>query len=264
MKKRIIAALIVASTVSLIGCKSTTETDAQKTLSSSEIDARIEKAIEDNNKSLEDEILAKVDKQIKKELTNVGSLTSKEKEELSNSIMASVRQEISNNINTQNTAGTTVVKQPVTENVYKTTQISNTYTTTDDTSATSPADQPPKIKDGTVIPVTNTLPYIFTKDIYTFTIDNISVTAYNHESEPYREPIYPYELRISLSGSYTKAPSNVDIYWTKFGTITLEPYGSEFSLTGFSRDTDAQTCSLDTILTVNVIPEKVTFFCDKN
>lgn len=274
MKKKIVSLLLATTLLAGIvcGCSSTTEENSNQTseqLSMDEIDAHIQSAIQDNNKALETDILAKVDKQIQTKFNEVDSLSNKEKEELRNSIMASVRDELKSNKSAEATTviKSETVKQPITE------QVSNTYnsytTVTSSGNNTQGEEKPPKIEDGTVIPVTNSLPYTFDYDKYfTYTVNEISVIAYNHETEPYREIEYPYELRISISGTFqdnTPAPGENEALSPGvpvthiFGKLTLNPYGSEFNTPYVGGNVEDNTFSVSTTLTVNQLPNEVTF-----
>ena len=220
MKKKLVAILLTLSMIgcTLCGCTSSERTDQ---LSMEDVDKRIEQAITDNNETFQSELLAKVDEQIQAKLEEIDKLTDTEKEELYNSVMASVKEELKNNKSTT-TVKTEVVRQPVTEKKYY-----NTYTTITvpeqkpsvetKPSESKPEEYPPKIEDGTIIAVANDLPYTFTYDKnLSFTVTNISVKAYNHESEPYQEIEYPYELRVEISGTYDSS-DEIEIHKTIFG-----------------------------------------------
>lgn len=272
MKKKIVSLLFATTLLTGIvcGCSSPTEETSNQTseqLSMNEIDEHIQDAIQDNNKALETDILAKVDKQIQTKFNEVNNLSDQEKEELRNSIMASVREELKGNKSTETKTivKSETVKQPITE------QVSNTYnsytTVTSSGDNTQKDEKSPKIEDGTVIPVTNSLPYTFDYDEYlTYTVNEISVVAYNHENEPYREIEYPYELRITINGTFQdKTPTPGENEPTHllpnhiFGELTLNPYGSNFRTSYVDRNEADNSFSVSTTLTVNQLPSEVTF-----
>ena len=272
MKKKIVALLFATTLLAGIvcGCSSTTEETSNQTseqISMNEIDDHIQDAIQDNNKALETDILAKVDKQIQTKFNEVNNLSDQEKEELRNSIMASVREELKGNKSTETKTivKSETIRQPITE------QVSNTYnsytTVTSSGVSTQSNDKWPKITDGTVIPVTNSLPYTFDYNQYlSYTVNEISVTAYNHENEPYREIEYPYELRIVISGTFqnkTPAPGENEPTLLLpnhiFGELTLNPYSSKFSTSSVDRNEADNTFSVSTTFTVNQLPSEITF-----
>lgn len=267
MKKKIVAILLALSMIgcTLCGCTSSEQTDH---LSMEDVDKRIEQAIADNNETFQSELLKKVDEQIQTKFGEIDKLTDAEKEELYNSIMASVKEELKNNKSTE-TVKTEVVRQPITEKKYY-----NTYTTVvapeqKPSEETKPSDEQkpseskpeeyPKIEDGTIIAVANDLPYTFTYDKnLSFTVTNISVKAYNHESEPYQEIEYPYELRVEISGTYDSS-DEIEIHKTIFGYVVLDPHGSSFKMNEGYRDSENHTFSSSTTIPVRMLPDSVTF-----
>lgn len=273
MKKKTVSILLTLSMVGcmLCGCASAEQPDQ---LSMEDVNERIEQAIADNNKTFQSELLAKVDEQIQTKFGEIDKLTDTEKEELYNSIMASVKEELKNNKSTT-AVKTEVVRQPVTEKKYY-----NTYTTVvapeqkpseeqkpsdEQKPSESKPEEYPKIEDGTVIAVSNELPYTYkyAEDI-DYTVTNISIKAYNHVSEPYQELEYPYELRVEINGTYIHDNDRPLISKLPFGYLTLDPHGTSFKLNGGTPDLEAQTFSSSTTIPVRMLPDSVTFVANED
>lgn len=268
MKKKMLTATIISVVVTaLAGCSSASETIQTDTLSEDEIQSMIDDAISANNEELKNDILSQIDKTIETELSDTDKISDEEKESLRKSILASVKNEIGASATTKE-----IVKQPVNEyyNTYTTqegdtytTQEGDTYITEENITNVIQPEEPPKIEDGTVIPVAAELPISYKlNDTYTLVIESISVTASNHETEPYVEIEYPYHLDVAVSGAieYHPSESGMDsgLAFTRFPLpLILQPYGTEVTLSGMELNHDIKTFSITNQISVNTIPESV-------
>lgn len=267
-KKTLCTIMISAIATALIGCSSGEPSVSQNdALSEEEIQSMIDDAISDNNEELKSEILSQVDKSIETELAKIDTMSDEEKEELRKSILASAKNEIGTSTTTRE-----IVNQPINEyyNTYTpqegdtyTTKEGDTYITEENVTNVVQPEEPPKIEDGTAIPVTAELPISYElNDTYTLVVESISVTASNHETEPYVEIEYPYHLDVLVSGSveYHPSGSGMDsgMGISRFPLpLILQPYGTEVYLGGIELSPDSDTFSITNQISVNTIPESV-------
>lgn len=188
MKRKLILALSVLSMTSLVGCSTAAPSSS---LTDSDVEKIVEKAIDENNIELKNTILKEVNDSIETEISSLKSLTAKEQEKLKSSIMESVNQTI-----TSVGENAEVVNQPV--NNYYTTEENITNVTEEHSTTIVKPNEPQKIEDGTSIKLTNKLPYTYVVDEYTTVVINeATFTVSNSTFDPYTTD-HPYVLNYTI------------------------------------------------------------------
>lgn len=260
MRKKLISALLVCVMIGATGCSSG--------MTESEVDKKIESAIEKNNKQLKNDIMDDLDEQIQAKIDEQDKLTDDEKNALKSEIMQSVGEKLSNvstqqvNVQTgkkaeltESTATKVVEKQKIIQN----TPVNKNYTNvTNITKIEQTSNEPEKVVDGTPIAVEMSAPVVCTQyNRTTYIINTITATIYNHDNEPYREIKYPYEIHISITGTYRKyQPADAD-YSTEDNVLIMEPYSTPLGMWNEVLDEDTHTFTADYQTTLNIVPDKI-------
>lgn len=251
MKNRLTAVVLVCAMTALTGCSSG--------LTESEVDKKIESAIKENNKQLRDDVLRDLDSHIQAKLDEQYKLTDDEKETLKTEIMQSVDERLlsksSNNTASVKSASpqTKVVEKQ--ERIVES-PINKYYTNV--TNIEHSTSEPEKVIDGTPIPIekgeftTCTL-----SGSTTYTIETITASIYNHDSEPYREIKYPYEIHVSITGTYRNYEQSDSQYPTIDSVLILQPYGTSLGMWNEVLNEDNHTFTANYQTTLNLVPDKI-------
>lgn len=251
MKNRLTAVVLVCAMTALTGCSSG--------LTESEVDKKIESAIKENNKQLRDDILRDLDSHIQAKLDEQDKLTDDEKETLKTEIMQSVDEKLSS-VSTNNTASvksvshqTKVVEKR--ERIVET-PINNHYTNV--TKIEQSTSEPEKVIDGTPIPIEKgEFAACTLSGSTTYTIETITASIYNHDNEPYREIKYPYEIHVSVTGTYRDYEQSDSQYPTTDSILVLQPYGTSLGMWNEIMNEDDHTFTANYQTTLNLVPDKI-------
>lgn len=251
MKNRLTAVVLVCAMTALTGCSSG--------LTESEVDKKIESAIKENNKQLREDILSDLDSHIQAKLDEQDKLTDDEKETLKSEIMQSVDERLLSK-SSNNTAS---VKSalPQTKVVEKQERIVESPTNkyyTNVTNIEHSTSEPEKVIDGTPIPVEKGEFTTCTLSGHTtYTIETITASIYNHDSEPYREIKYPYEIHVSITGTYRNYEQSDSQYPTIDSVLILQPYGTSLGMWNEVLNEDNHTFTANYQTTLNLVPDKI-------
>lgn len=251
MKNRLTAVVLVCAMTALTGCSSG--------LTESEVDKKIESAIKENNKQLRDDILIDLDSHIQAKLDEQDKLTDDEKETLKTEIMQSVDEKLSS-VSANNTASvksvshqTKVVEKR--ERIVET-PINNHYTNV--TKIEQSTSEPEKVIDGTPIPIEKgEFAACTLSGSTTYTIETITASIYNHDNEPYREIKYPYEIHVSVTGTYRDYEQSDSQYPTTDSILVLQPYGTSLGMWNEIMNEDDHTFTANYQTTLNLVPDKI-------
>lgn len=245
------AVVLVCAMTFLTGCSSG--------LTESEVDKKIESAIKENNKQLRNDILSDLDSHIQAKLDGQDKLTDDEKETLKMEIMQSLDEKLSS-VSANNTASVKSAS-PQTKVVEKQERIIESPINKYYTSVTNieqSTSEPEKVIDGTPIPIekgeftTCTL-----SGSTTFTIETITASIYNHDNEPYREIKYPYEIHVSVTGTYRDYEQSDSQYPTTDSVLVLQPYGTSLGMWNEVLNEDDHTFTANYQTTLNLVPNKI-------
>lgn len=251
MKNRLTAVVFVCAMTALTGCSSG--------LTESEVDKKIESAIKENNKQLREDILSDLDSHIQAKLDEQDKLTDDKKETLKSEIMQSVDEKLSsasanNTVPVNNTSPQTKVVEKQ-ERIVES-PINKYYTNV--TNIEHSTSEPEKVIDGTPIPIEKGEFTTCTLSGHTtYTIETITASIYNHDSEPYREIKYPYEIHVSITGTYRNYEQSDSQYPTIDSVLILQPYGTSLGMWNevLNEDDHAFTANYQT--TLNLVPDKI-------
>lgn len=251
MKNRLTAVVLVCAMTALTGCSSG--------LTESEVDKKIESAIKENNKQLREDILSDLDSHIQAKLDEQDKLTDDEKETLKAEIMQSVDEKLSS-VSASNTASVKsashqtkvvekqkrIVESPINKYYANVTNIEHsTY-------------EPEKVIDGTPIPIEKGEFTTCTLSGHTtYTIETITASIYNHDNEPYREIKYPYEIHVSVTGTYRNYEQSDSQYPTTDNVLVLQPYGTTLGMWNEVMNEDDHTFTANYQTTLNIVPDKI-------
>lgn len=251
MKNRLTAVVLVCAMTALTGCSSG--------LTESEVDKKIESAIKENNKQLSDNILSDLDSHIQAKLDEQDKLTDDEKETLKMEIMQSVDEKLSsasanNTVPVNNTSPQTKVVEKQ-ERIVES-PINKYYTNI--TNIEHSTSEPEKVIDGTPIPIEKGEFTTCTLSGHTtYTIETITASIYNHDSEPYREIKYPYEIHVSITGTYRNYEQSDSQYPTIDSVLILQPYGTSLGMWNEVLNEDNHTFTANYQTTLNLVPDKI-------
>lgn len=251
MKNRLTAVVLVCAMTALTGCSSG--------LTESEVDKKIESAIKENNKQLREDILSDLDSHIQAKLDEQDKLTDDEKETLKAEIMQSVDEKLSS-VSASNTASvksashqTKVVEK---QKRIVESPINKYYTNV--TNIEHSTSEPEKVIDGTPIPIEKGEFTTCTLSGHTtYTIETITASIYNHDSEPYREIKYPYEIHVSITGTYRNYEQSDSQYPTIDSVLILQPYGTSLGMWNEVLNEDDHTFTANYQTTLNLVPDKI-------
>lgn len=251
MKNRLMALVLVCAMTALTGCSSG--------LTESEVDKKIESAIKENNKQLREDILSDLDSHIQAKLDEQDKLTDDEKETLKSEIM----QPVDERLLSKSSNNTASVKSalPQTKVVEKQERIVESPTNkyyTNVTNIEHSTSEPEKVIDGTPIPVEKGEFTTCTLSGHTtYTIETITASIYNHDSEPYREIKYPYEIHVSITGTYRNYEQSDSQYPTIDSVLILQPYGTSLGMWNEVLNEDNHTFTANYQTTLNLVPDKI-------
>lgn len=251
MKNRLTAVVLVCAMTALTGCSSG--------LTEREVDKKIESAIKENNKQLREDILSDLDSPIQAKLDEQDKLTDDEKETLKSEIMQSVDERLLSK-SSNNTAS---VKSalPQTKVVEKQKIIVESPTNkyyTNVTNIEQSTSEPEKVIDGTPIPVEKgEFAMCTSSSRTTYTIETITASIYNHDNEPYREIKYPYEIHVSVTGTYRNYEQSDSQYPTADSVLILQPYGTSLGMWNEVLNEDDHTFTANYQTTLNLVPDKI-------
>lgn len=251
MKNRLTAVVLVCAMTALTGCSSG--------LTESEVDKKIESAIKENNKQLREDILSDLDSHIQAKLDEQDKLTDDEKETLKSEIMQSVDERLLSK-SSNNTAS---VKSalPQTKVVEKQKIIVESPTNkyyTNVTNIEQSTSEPEKVIDGTPIPIEKgEFAACTLSGRTTYTIETITASIYNHDNEPYREIKYPYEIHVSVTGTYRNYEQSDSQYPTTDNVLVLQPYGTTLGMWNEVMNEDDHTFTANYQTTLNIVPDKI-------
>jgi hypothetical protein len=251
MKNKLTAVVLVCAMTALTGCSSG--------LTESEVDKKIESAIKENNKQLREDILSDLDSHIQAKLDEQDKLTDDEKETLKAEIMQSVDEKLSS-VSASNTASvksashqTKVVEK---QKRIVESPINKYYTSV--TNIEQSTSEPEKVIDGTPIPVEKgEFAMCTSSGRTTYTIETITASIYNHDNEPYREIKYPYEIHVSITGTYRDCEQSDSQYPTTDNVLVLQPYGTTLGMWNEVMNEDDHTFTANYQTTLNLVPDKI-------
>lgn len=251
MKKKLVSVILVCTMTVLTGCSSG--------LTESEVDKKIESAIAENNKQLRNDILSDLDDHIQAKLDEQDKLTDDEKETLKTEIIQSVDERLSS-ISANNTVPVKSAP-PQTKVVEKQERIVEAPITkyyTNVTKIEQSTSEPEKVIDGTPIPIEKGEFTTCTLSGHTtYTIETITASIYNHDSEPYREIKYPYEIHVSITGTYRNYEQSDSQYPTIDSVLVLQPYGTSLGMWNEVLNEDDHTFAANYQTTLNIVPDKI-------
>ena len=201
-------------------CTMTALTGCSSGLTESEVDKKIESAIKENNKQLRDDVLSDLDSHIQAKLDEQETKVVEKQER---------------------------IVESATNKYY--TNVTNIEHSTS---------EPEKVIDGTPIPIEKGEFTTCTLSGHTtYTIETITASIYNHDSEPYREIKYPYEIHVSITGTYRNYEQSDSQYPTIDSVLVLQPYGTSLGMWNEVLNEDDHTFTANYQTTLNLVPDKI-------